>query len=55
LFFVAHVDTCLYENLPAFRIAIPDSLIRLQRREFYRVPTPDAKKWYAASGPSAPA
>ena len=42
LFFVTHVDTCLYENLPAFRIAIPESLIRLQRREFYRVPTPVA-------------
>lgn len=40
LFFVTHVDTCLFENLPAFRIPIPDSLIRLQRREYYRVPTP---------------
>lgn len=40
LFFATEVDTCLFENLPAFRIAIPESLIRLQRREYYRVPTP---------------
>ncbi len=42
LFFVTQIDTCLFENLPAFRIAIPGSLIRLQRREYYRVPTPVA-------------
>jgi c-di-GMP-binding flagellar brake protein YcgR len=40
LFFVTKVDSCLYENLPAFSFAIPASLIRLQRREFYRVLTP---------------
>lgn len=40
LFFTTKVDTCQFENLPAFRISIPESLIRLQRREFYRVPTP---------------
>lgn len=40
LFFATEIDTCLFENLPAFRIAIPESLIRLQRREYYRVPTP---------------
>ena len=40
LFFVTKVDSCSYENLPAFSFAIPASLIRLQRREFYRVLTP---------------
>lgn len=42
LFFSNKVRECLYENLPALYIAIPSSLIRLQRREFYRVPTPVA-------------
>lgn len=40
LFFATKIDTCQFENLPAFRIQIPESLIRLQRREYYRVPTP---------------
>lgn len=40
LFFATRVASCLYAQLPAFRIAVPDTLIRLQRREFYRVPTP---------------
>lgn len=40
LFFVTHVDSCVYENLPAFCFTVPASLIRLQRREFYRVLTP---------------
>jgi len=42
LFFSNKVGECLYDNLPALYIAIPPSLIRLQRREFYRVPTPVA-------------
>lgn len=29
-----------YKNLPALKVAIPDSLIRLQRREYYRMATP---------------
>lgn len=29
-----------YKNLPALKIAIPASLIRLQRREYYRMATP---------------
>ncbi len=33
-------ESCLYENLPAFVVPLPTSAIRLQRREFYRVPTP---------------
>jgi c-di-GMP-binding flagellar brake protein YcgR len=40
LFFVSKVDECTFENLPAFCFPIPPSLIRLQRREFYRVLTP---------------
>lgn len=42
LFFTNKVRECLYDNLPALYIAIPPSLIRLQRREFYRIPTPVA-------------
>lgn len=41
-FFADRVRECLYENLPALYIPIPASLVRLQRREFYRVPTPVA-------------
>ncbi|MEO7032013.1 MAG: flagellar brake protein [Herbaspirillum sp.] len=40
LFEVGGAETYQYENAPALRIAIPAMLIRLQRREFYRVPTP---------------
>lgn len=40
LFFVTKIDSCMFENLPAFSFAIPASLVRLQRREFYRVLTP---------------
>jgi len=36
------VTWCTYENLPALRIALPASLIRLQRREHFRVPMPIA-------------
>lgn len=40
LFTSQAAESCVYENLPAFVIPLPDSVIRLQRREFYRVPTP---------------
>jgi len=40
LFTSSDAQNITYEGLPAFVIPIPDSLIRLQRREFYRVPTP---------------
>ena len=40
LFFANAVGSSLYEDLPAFQIAIPATVIRLQRRENYRVPTP---------------
>ncbi|HVL75523.1 MAG TPA: flagellar brake protein [Noviherbaspirillum sp.] len=42
LFFANQVRECLYDNLPALYIPIPQSLVRLQRREHYRVPTPVA-------------
>ena len=41
--FVAEgVESASYENRPALRCAIPASLIRLQRREYYRMETPMA-------------
>lgn len=36
------VSLCDFEKLPALRIALPKSLIRLQRREHFRVPMPIA-------------
>lgn len=42
-FFTGPVTLCTYEKLPALRISIPKSLIRLQRREHFRVPMPIAK------------
>lgn len=36
------VALCDFENLPALRIALPSSLIRLQRREHFRVQMPVA-------------
>lgn len=36
------VEMCEYQNRPALRMAIPASLIRLQRRESFRVPIPVA-------------
>ena len=40
LFFVKGVERCEYRDAPALMADLPDSVIRLQRREFYRVPTP---------------
>ncbi|MBC7499551.1 MAG: flagellar brake protein [Herminiimonas sp.] len=42
LFFADQVEECIYEDRPAFTMAIPASMIRLQRREYYRVSTPVA-------------
>lgn len=39
-FFVGRIEACVYDALPSLHIALPDGLIRLQRREYYRVPTP---------------
>ncbi|MGI4935737.1 MAG: flagellar brake protein [Janthinobacterium lividum] len=40
LFFAEKIELCKFKNLDAFRIKIPETLIRLQRREYFRVPTP---------------
>ncbi|QJD89378.1 flagellar brake protein [Duganella dendranthematis] len=40
LFAAENVEATTYEGNPAFKIAIPATLIRLQRREFYRIGTP---------------
>ncbi|HJV52673.1 MAG TPA: flagellar brake protein [Noviherbaspirillum sp.] len=42
LFFASHVHSCTHDERPALCMTIPESLIRLQRREYYRVPTPVA-------------
>jgi c-di-GMP-binding flagellar brake protein YcgR len=34
------LENCIHEGRPALSIAVPSSVIRLQRREFYRVVTP---------------
>ena len=34
------LEAVTFDNRPAFRMAIPESLIRLQRREYYRMATP---------------
>lgn len=42
LFFASNVYSCVHDGRPALSMAIPESLIRLQRREYYRVSTPVA-------------
>jgi c-di-GMP-binding flagellar brake protein YcgR len=42
LFSAASVESCDFEERPALLIPVPATLIRLQRREFYRVLTPIA-------------
>lgn len=36
----SHVEPIQFENRPALKISLPRSLIRLQRREYYRINTP---------------
>ena len=40
LFKTESLQECTYDNGPALRAPIPESLIRLQRREYYRMATP---------------
>lgn len=40
LFVASHLESCMHDGRPALRIPLPQSLIRLQRREYYRVPAP---------------
>jgi c-di-GMP-binding flagellar brake protein YcgR len=42
MFFSDKIRECLYDEQPALYIAVPTNLVRLQRREHYRVPTPVA-------------
>jgi c-di-GMP-binding flagellar brake protein YcgR len=42
LFFAESAETCDFEGLPALAIPLPPFVIRLQRREYYRVSTPIA-------------
>lgn len=37
LFFSTRATDCMYADAPALKITLPTSLVRLQRREFYRV------------------
>ena len=39
-FFTTRIEPCLHDGLPALRIPLPETMIRLQRREYYRVLTP---------------
>jgi c-di-GMP-binding flagellar brake protein YcgR len=40
LFASSGIEECRYENGVALKITLPETLIRLQRREYYRMPTP---------------
>lgn len=39
-FSIKHISRVMYHGLPAFYLPLPDSLYRLQRREYYRLKTP---------------
>jgi len=43
LFSAPHIESCDYEGHPALRIDLPEHIVRLQRREHYRVFTPATK------------
>ncbi|MFC7514211.1 flagellar brake protein [Herbaspirillum sp. GCM10030257] len=40
LFFVPHAENCDYDERPALRVPVPEIMIRLQRRDSYRVTVP---------------
>lgn len=40
LFTASGVEKCFHDGNPALKIALPETLIRLQRREYYRMSTP---------------
>lgn len=48
-FSAQHAELTAYENLPAIRIRLPESLLRLQRRDFFRIRTPVARPILAAA------
>ena len=39
-FFATRIEPCMHDGLPALRIPLPQTMVRLQRREYYRVLTP---------------
>lgn len=39
-FSTQHAEATVYDGLPAFRVRIPDSLLRLQRRDYFRIAPP---------------
>jgi c-di-GMP-binding flagellar brake protein YcgR len=39
-FFTTRIEACMHDGLPALRIPLPETMVRLQRREYYRVLTP---------------
>ena len=40
IFFADRIESCLFDGSPAFAMSLPTSLVRLQRREYYRMVTP---------------
>lgn len=40
LFSASHIESRMHENRPALSIEIPQNMIRLQRREYYRISIP---------------
>jgi c-di-GMP-binding flagellar brake protein YcgR len=40
VFFASQPQACMHEEFPALCMPLPESVIRLQRREYYRVMTP---------------
>jgi c-di-GMP-binding flagellar brake protein YcgR len=41
-FLLRELQSCLFEGKPAFRAPLPESVLRLQRREYYRLTAPVA-------------
>ena len=39
-FTASHIESTSFGGRPAFRIPLPDSVLKLQRREYYRIATP---------------
>lgn len=46
LFSAPGVESCIFEDRPALSIAVPASVVRLQRRESYRIMAPVSKPVY---------
>ena len=42
-FEVLYLETMQYENRPAFFLPLPDVMLRLQRREYFRLPIPASR------------